>query len=455
VPLDSLRSGRRRLAAGIVSLLVALLVSAWTVVARQGAAAATQVPATYPRETARVTFAIAGDVIPHQAVVQAAATHAKTDASALRGGWDFLFAAVADVFRAADFGFANLETPVAPRCTRGSKPFQFDAPVNLLQSLTASGIRIVSFANNHVFDQGQAGFRETLTHLRSEGLLFAGAGDTAADALKPAVTAKNGISVGWIGLTRWLNGNRNPSRDTEPHVAFVPYANDTSGAPGLDEAAVLKAIESARTQCDLVIVSIHWGTEYAPAPLQADMDLARKMLEAGASVIVGHHPHVLQTIETYMTKDGRHAVIFYSLGNFLSNQSRNYVQGLTPDRTGELRDSLIATFAVVRKDYGPGGSRVELGDMGILPAWTENNALALRAGRAKVPVIRPVLLDREIPALERRVAELQPLGAQMTSDQKQEFVQVSSQLQMLKRRRELLVARTGDDYVIAPPALAP
>ena len=440
--------GRRTLTAGLLAVVL-VLSAAWTILASQGAPAAP--PVTYPHETARVTFAIAGDVIPHQAVVQAAASQAKIDPTAARGGWDFLFAAVADVFRSVDFGFVNLETPVAPKSTRGSKPFQFDAPVSLLQSLTTSGIRIVSFANNHVFDQGQAGFRETLTHLRSEGLLFAGAGDTAAGALKPTITAKNGISVGWIGLTRWLNGNRNPSRDSEPHVAFVPYANDTSGAPGLDEAAVLKAIESARTECDLLIVSIHWGAEYAAAPLQADVDLARRMLESGASVIVGHHPHVLQTIETYLTTDGRHAVIFYSLGNFLSNQSRNYVQGLTPERAGELRDSLIATFAVVRKDYGPGGSRVELGDMGILPAWTENNALLVRAGRAKVPVIRPVLLDREIPALERRVDELQRAGAQLTAEQKQEFVQLSRQLQTLKRRRELLVARTGDDYVIAPP----
>ena len=133
------------------------------------------------REISRVTFAVAGDVIPHQAVVQSAAAQdqaAKSSASAqggtdLHGGWDALFASVADVFRHADFGFVNLETPVAPNSSRGSKPFQFDAPIALVQSLKASGVRIVSFANNHVFDQGQPGFAETLQHLKEEGLLFA------------------------------------------------------------------------------------------------------------------------------------------------------------------------------------------------------------------------------------------------------------------------------------------
>jgi poly-gamma-glutamate synthesis protein (capsule biosynthesis protein) len=407
-----------------------------------------------PREVARVTFAVAGDVIPHQAVAQAAAAQAKTVTGETHGGWDVLFADVADIFRQADFGFVNLETPVAPMNSRGSKPFQFDAPINLLRALTASGVRIVSFANNHVFDQGQAGFKETLLHLRDEKLLVTGAADTVADLLKPTVTEKNGITVGWIGATRWLNGNRNPVRDTEPHVAFVPYANDSSGAPGLSEAALVAAVSEASMHYDLVVVSIHWGIEYATTPLDADVALAHKLLDAGASAVIGHHPHVLQTIETYVTPDGRSTVILYSLGNFLSNQSRNFVQGLTPDKTGEPRDSMMVTFAAVRKDYGPAGMRVELGHVGMLPAWSENNGLQLRSGAAKVAMIKPVLIDREIPRLQRIVDTLQ--ASPLTASQKQEFMRTSNQLDTLKKRRELLLGRTGDDYVIAaPPTPAP
>ena len=434
-------------AQALAGAIVVLL--AWTLNAGQRPAGLPLQATPLPREMARVTFAVAGDVIPHQAVMQAAAAQAKLVNGESHGGWDVLFADVADIFRQADFGFVNLETPVAPASSRGSRPFLFDAPVDLLRALTSSGVRIVSFANNHVFDQGQAGFKETLQHLREEKLLFAGAAETTADVLKPTVTEKNGISVGWIGATRWLNGNRNPVKATEPHVAFIPYANDTSGAPGLPEAALIAAVTAARTSCDLIIVSMHWGIEYSPTPLDADVDLAHKLLDAGASVIVGHHPHVLQTVETYLTPDGRSTVILYSLGNFLSNQSRSYVHGLAPEKTGEPRDSTMVSFAAIRKDYGPAGVRVELGSLGMLPAWTENNGLQLRNGIAKVPLIRPVLIDREIAKLQSQVDALQ--GTSMTPAQKQEFMRTTSQLQMLKRRRELLLGRTGDDYAIAPP----
>ena len=103
-----------------------------------------------------------------------------------------------------------METPVAPAHSKGSKPFMFDAPVALPEALKASGIKIVSFANNHVMDQGWPGFTETREHLREVGLLFAGTGDTAAQSWQPVITEANGIKVGWLGMTRWLNGNRNP-----------------------------------------------------------------------------------------------------------------------------------------------------------------------------------------------------------------------------------------------------
>lgn len=428
---------------------------------------------SYPKEISRITFVAAGDVIPHVPVVQAAAAQSQAASELLKasqakttdnspsqappaenhGGWDFLFANVADVFRQADFGFVNLETPVAPAHSRGSKPFQFDAPIHLLEALKFSGVKMVSFANNHVFDQGYAGFGETQEHLREQGLLFIGAGSNAEAAWKPLILEKNGIKVGWLGMTRWLNGGRNPEKDSDPHVAFFPYPDESMGATGYDENAVLEAIKSAKSQCDLLVVSIHWGIEYAVAPNSKDMDIAHDMLEAGASAVVAHHPHVLQPIETYVTRDKRNTVIFYSLGNFLSNQSRNYVAGLTPDKAGEQRDSLIIRFSAIKKDYGPAGVRFELGEVGILPAWTENNFLQVRAGHTKTLFIGPLLLDREIPRLQAKYDELDHLGTELSSEQKQELIQVSTRLQMLKHRRELLLARTGDDYVVAPPAL--
>jgi hypothetical protein len=181
------------------------------------------------------------------------------------------------------------------------------------------------------------------------------------------------------------------------------------------------------------------------------------MLDAGASVIVGHHPHVLQPIETYTTADGRMGVIFYSLGNFLSNQSRTYVEGLMPEKNGDPRDSMIGLFSAVRNDYGPAGVRVELGHVGMLPAWGENNRNALAAGKTKTPSIHPVLIDREIPRIQAELGELNKTtsdGAEMNAEQKQQFIQINKELKLLMDRRSQILARTGDEYVTDPPKLS-
>ncbi len=443
--LDSVRRHWRWAAGAIgVATLGAALIPVFH--GRQHAA----VVAPYPHELAQVSFAVAGDVIPHEAVKAAAAAAGEGEQ-----GWAALFGDVADVFEGADFGFVNLETPVAPEHSHGTKPFLFDAPVELPEALRASGIKIVSFANNHVMDQGWAGFIESREHLKDAGLLFAGTSDNTATAWQPVITEANGIKVGWLGMTRWLNGNRNPDKDDQPHVNFFPYPGEANGAPGADEATVLKAVKAARAQCDLLVISIHWGIEYATAPRPEDVDIAHKMLEAGASVIVGAHPHVLQPMETYRTQDGRETLIFYSLGNFLSNQSRSYVDGLNPDSDGEPRDEMIGLFSAVREDYGPAGIRVELGHVGMLPVWEDNNRNELAAGLEKQPVIKPVLIDREIPVLESRLDELnkiaEPGGAGLTADEKKEFIEVTTRLKLLTDERAQILARVGDEYVTAPP----
>lgn len=473
-----LGAGKRhpRLTVATVLALTLIAVFAGPILHRNVNAAKPVVP--YPHELARVSFAVAGDVIPHEAVRAAAAAEG-ADAQ----GWTALFSDVGDVFHDADFGFVNMETPVAPNHSKGSKPFMFDAPIALPQALKASGIKIVSFANNHVMDQGWAGFAETRDHLRETGLLFAGTADSSAQTFQPVFTEANGIKVGWLGMTRWLNGNRNPDAADQPHVNFFPYPGESDGAPGADEAQVLAAITAARAQCDFLVVSIHWGIEYATAPRPEDVEIAHKMLEAGASVVVGHHPHVLQPVETYRTADGRNTIIFYSLGNFLSNQSRTYVDGLMPDKEGDPRDSMIGLFSAVRQDYGPAGIRVELGHVGILPVWGENNRNDIAVGKTHTPVIRPVLIDRQIPSLQARLDELEkaagldPSAAQtsstasaedhgvapaserpappsaLTADQQKEFIAITSQLKLLTDRRQQILARTGDEYVTDPPKL--
>ncbi|MGA2753877.1 MAG: CapA family protein [Terracidiphilus sp.] len=459
---------------------VVVAAGAALLIALRSSHSAAAVVTPYPHDLAQVSFAVAGDVIPHEAVKAAAAAAGDGEP-----GWAALLSDVADVFEGADFGFVNLETPEAPTHSHGTKAFLFDAPVELPEALKASGIKIVSFANNHVMDQGWAGFTESRQHLTEAGVLFAGTSDNAATAWQPVITEANGIKVGWLGMTRWLNGNRNPDKDDQPHVNFYPYPGEANGAPGADEATVLAAVKAAKAKCDLLVVSVHWGIEYATAPRPEDMDLAHKMMEAGATVIVGGHPHALQPIETYQTQDGRDTVIFYSMGNFLSNQSRSYVDGLNPDSNGEPRDEMIGLFSAVKRDYGPAGVRVELGHVGVLPVWEDNNRNELAAGREKKPLIKPVLIDREIPVLEAQLDALNrlaglsttqaaaPVGGPsgegaagsksvapeqgnqaLTVDQKKEFIAVTKRLKLLTDRRAQILARVGDDYVMAPPKLA-
>jgi poly-gamma-glutamate capsule biosynthesis protein CapA/YwtB (metallophosphatase superfamily) len=259
----------------VAAICIGVIAGAGVLTVLRSSHSAAAVVAPYPHDLAQVSFAVAGDVIPHEAVRQAAAAAGDGEP-----GWAALFSDVADVFEGTDFGFVNLETPVAPAHSHGTKAFLFDAPVELPEALKASGIKIVSFANNHVMDQGWAGFVESREHLKEIGLEFAGTSDDAATAWQPVITEANGIKVGWLGMTRWLNGNRNPDKDDQPHVNFYPYPGEANGAPGADEATVLAAVKSAKAQCDLLVVSVHWGIEYAAAPRPEDVDLAHKMLEA-------------------------------------------------------------------------------------------------------------------------------------------------------------------------------
>jgi len=402
-----------------------------------------------PEVEGRVVFVAAGDVIPHQAVRESAEARAK--AGGADEGWRPLFAEVGDLFQAADFGFVNFETPAAPEHSHGSKPFLFDAPLAMIDGLKASGVKIVSFANNHAMDQGHAGFAETLAHMDEKGLLHVGAAKTKDELLKPIIVEKNGVRVGWLGATRWLNGGRNSSDPNFAHVAFVPYPDAAEYASEISEEQFIEGVRAARAQCDILFVSIHWGVEYAVKPRAQDVDFAHKILEAGASAIVGHHPHVLQPVESYQTADGRKTVIFYSLGNFLSNQSRFYVGGLMPDALGDPRDSLMVRFAAVKTNYGAGGVKTELAEVAVYPAWQENNYVAKQSGRARTSDIYPVLIDRASADLQRRHDELAKVAAP-TSEQKIELKREEKILALYAHRRQIIVARTGAEFVQTAPA---
>lgn len=315
------------------------------------------------REEARATVVAVGDIMMHGMVKKTAADHA--DATN-HEGYDVLWQAVAPHLAAADIAFGNLETPIAPDHHRGVRQMVFNADPVVLDSLLHAGVDVVSFANNHVYDQGRDGLQETVERLAAHELAFIGAGLTCAEAQAPVLLDANGISVAFIGSTDLYNDALNAAEDAPCAATFDPEW-------------VLASAAAAREQgAEIVIVSVHWGVEYATGPLAEHIEAAHTLIDGGVDVVLGHHPHVLQPLEVRQAPDGRMGLIAYSLGNFVSNQSAWWVPGMHSAAAGNPRDGLLLSFDLVRKDYGrgPGGTtlqRTELANVRTVPLWTRNN----------------------------------------------------------------------------------
>jgi len=381
------------------------------------------------RIVASAELAAVGDLLMHGAVKESASAQNELrddGTSANFDGYGALFAHVAEELRSADLAFANLETPIAPKTDRGSRPFVFNAPPALLPALQDAGVGIVAFANNHVYDQGRAGFVETLEELERAGLPQVGAGASCDEAASARILDVNGIRLAFLGATKLFNNdlNRTP---TEP-CAFL-----------LDEAVLIEKVRLAREEgAELVIASLHWGVEYETAPRKAEIEQAHRLLDAGVDVILGHHPHVLQPVEVYETRDGRITFVAYSLGNFVSNQSRTYTHGLHPEKMGFTRDGLLLRFRAVRRVFPDGAVRTELADLVAHPLWTENNAVSRGRDPKLPPMIRVIHSDRAIE--EARAA----LEGEVDEARK---VELQRRIETLEDRRRLVGRIVGDDLL--------
>ena len=403
--------------------LLAILISAQAV-----AASARDAGAPVPETLGSFTLVATGDVMMHEAVKQSAETH----------GFDSLFAQVKPLLRGADVAFANLETPVAPQANRGTKPFIFNAPVELLPALREAGFSLLSFANNHAYDQGVAGVLETLANLKSAGLSEVGAGATAAEALTPLILERHGVRTGFLGGTTRFNQNLNSADPKRPYV--VEAASD----------ALAVAIAALAKTVDAVVVSVHWGNEYEGEPAQEQVDLARRLVEAGALVVLGSHPHVLQRIELLPTPDGRVALVAYSLGNFVSNQSRDYSDGPAPPPAGDPRDGALLELTLRKRRYLGGRVVTDVGRAAVLPLWTDNNALE-RKRLPKLSVdIQVVDLDKELRADEAELKLMATPPHALSEEQQTKAMKLQQRVELLTLRRLRINDRLGGEYVGVP-----
>jgi poly-gamma-glutamate synthesis protein (capsule biosynthesis protein) len=240
------------------------------------------------------------------------------------------FDSVRDVVIPADLAICNLECALTEETEHvpGKGPYGGGTYLAGCPSsaglLADAGFDIICLANNHTMDYGVTGLEDTMDALDSAELARCGAGFNDEEARVPAVIDVDGFIVYCFAFS-----------EVEPR--FFSAGPDTGGVAWLNRATVLNAITTAKKKADLIVVSIHWGTEGAAEPTYAQKNMARAMVDAGADVLLGHHAHVPGPVETY-----NGAIIAYGLGNFVfdtvfpSRRASSLLTIYVDKRTGPL-----------------------------------------------------------------------------------------------------------------------
>jgi gamma-polyglutamate biosynthesis protein CapA len=236
------------------------------------------------------------------------------------GNIDYPFTNVSGLLKSTDFNFANLESPVSPtKPIVGGSSLIFGAASTSLVGLKDYNFQIINLANNHGFDQGLPGVDATRSTLDNLGITHEGTGDNLDQAWTPAVVESNGIKICFIGAS--FSSLNDGGKVTNNYVARIE-----------DTTHLQSAITTAKGECDFVVVTMHAGTEYTRTQNQSQITFAHTAVDDGADIVIGAHPHWVQTIDKYKGK-----YIFYSLGNFIFDQ--NFSQGTTEGLTLKIQIS--------------------------------------------------------------------------------------------------------------------
>ena len=212
------------------------------------------------------------------------------------------FAYVQSTIDEHDISVANIETTIADPsiASQAAKPYTFNAPLSSLQTLKNAGIDVSSLANNHTGDFGRLATQDTIDQFASVGLVTVGAGSTIEDAFQHVLVTEQGISVAFIAVN-----------DIE--LVHTKVSDGVAGSAYLDRDLIANSIQRAkRDGADAVVILPHWGIEYSPVASAQQTEWGRFMIDSGADLVIGGHPHVVQPTEHY--NGGQ---IVYSLGNFI------------------------------------------------------------------------------------------------------------------------------------------
>ena len=218
--------------------------------------------------------------------------------------FNYPFLKTADYLKSADLAFGNLETAIMAGRIIKTGEIVFRSDPKATEVLKDNNFQIVSLANNHTPNFGEKGLKDTFEYLNKADILYVGAGENLAQARTPKYTKINDIKIAWLARTEQLYAPDNYAAGAK-----------SAGTAFWNKEEILSAVAEAKKQADVVFVSMHAGTEYADEPTEDQMAFARAAIKAGAEIVIGPHPHVVQMAEKYQGK-----YIFYSLGNFIFDQ---------------------------------------------------------------------------------------------------------------------------------------
>ena len=219
------------------------------------------------------------------------------------GDYSQLFAKVKDQLIAYDVLFANLEGPISVNGEDVGGIYSFRLEPQVATALKDSGFGIFSVANNHIFNYGRTAFVDTLNILSDAGLSYAGGGFDGVEAYGGKIMNVNGVRIAYLAFSEFPAGG-------------IISSSTNSGMAIISEKNVQESVSRARQNADLVIVSYHFGDEYETLPNDYQRKYSELAIDAGADLVVGHHPHVVEALEQYKS-----VYIIYSLGNFIFDQN--------------------------------------------------------------------------------------------------------------------------------------
>jgi poly-gamma-glutamate synthesis protein (capsule biosynthesis protein) len=241
----------------------------------------------------------------------------------------------------ADILFGNLEGPVSDKGNNVGSKYSFRMDPEILPVLRDAGFDIVSFANNHIGDWNVNAFNDTLTRLEEIGILKTGAGRNKNEVINPTIIEKNNIKFGFLGVS-----------DVGPN--WMQAKDDTAGILLANDPKLEEIIQNAKTQCDVLIVSFHFGDEYKTQHNSRQEKLAHSAIDSGADMVIGHHPHVMEDTEEYNGK-----TIVYSLGNFIFDQyfSKETMKGMLFSATFKNKNLVETNKRIItlNKQFQPEG----------------------------------------------------------------------------------------------------